>query len=127
MLVLTTVSLPSPRLAYTASVPKLSWSAFIQRHPAAHLVAGVMPESDPIAANARWALGLVPRLIARLAPKGLYALAVVREGRTPEVHCVFEKDTDALKLANAVQADRAGRYPGWRSQHTFTLDAEACR
>jgi len=38
-----------------------------------------------------------------LAPKGLYALSIYREGRTPEIHCVFEKDTDALKLANAVQ------------------------
>ena len=27
-------------------MPKLSWSAFIERHPAAHLVAVVIPEED---------------------------------------------------------------------------------
>jgi hypothetical protein len=98
MLVLTAASLPSPRL-----------------------------EGDPITSNARWTLGLLAKLIARLAPKGVYALAVDRHGRTPEIHCVFEKDIDALKLARAVQADRAGGYPGWKSQCTFTLDEEACR
>ena len=59
--------------------------------------------------------------------KGVYTLAIDRHGRTPEIHCGFEKDTDALKFANAVQADREGRYPGWRRQRTFTLDTEACR
>jgi hypothetical protein len=62
----------------------------------------VASEGDPIATNSRWALNLVAKLIG-LAPKGLYALSIYREGRTPEIHCVFEKDTDALKLANAVQ------------------------
>jgi hypothetical protein len=63
--------------------------------------------------NARRQLNLMAALIARLAPKGLYALSVDRQGRTPEIHCVFEKDTDAVKLANAVGASAAGRYPGW--------------
>ena len=64
-------------------VPKLSWSAFIERHPAAHLVAGIIPEGDPVATNSRWALNLVAKLIAELAPKGVYALSIHRQGRRP--------------------------------------------
>jgi hypothetical protein len=103
-------------------MPKLSWSAFIERHPAAHLVAGVLPEDEAATSNARPQLNLMARLIARLAPVGLYALTVDRQGRTPEIHCVFEKDTDALKLAQAVGASAAGRYPGWASQRMFLMD-----
>jgi hypothetical protein len=67
-------------------------------------------------------LNLLAALITRLEPKGLYALGIDRQGRTPEIHCAFEKDTDALKLAKAVGASAAGRYPGWASQRTFLLD-----
>jgi hypothetical protein len=108
-------------------MPKLAWSTFIARHPSAHLVAGVMPESEPIKAEARLQLGLMTKLIARLALKGSYALAIDRQGRTPEIQCVFEKDTDALKVASTVGATAIGRYPGWASQRTFMLDAYASR
>ena len=40
---------------------------------------------------------------------------------------MFKKESDALKVANAVRANRAGRYPGWASQRTFGLDEEACK
>src|SRR6266478_3456020 len=103
-------------------MPKLSLSAFIERHPAAHLVAGVMPESERITAGGRLQLNLMTKLIAGLAPKGFYALTIDRQGRTPEIHCVFEKDSDAQKLAQAVGAGAAGRYPGWASQRTFLMD-----
>ena len=83
---------------------KVSWSAFLERHPAAHLIVGVLPEDEAATSNARPQLNLLAALIARLAPKGLYALTVDRQGRTPEIHCVFEKDTDALKVAQAVGA-----------------------
>ena len=103
-------------------MPKLSGSAFLQRYPAAHLVAGVLPEDEAATSNARPQLNLMAALINRLAPKGLYALAIDRQGRTPEIHCVFEEDADAQKLAQAVGASAAGRYPGWASQQTFLLD-----
>ena len=67
-------------------MPKLSWSAFLERHPAAHLVVGVLPEDEAAISNARPQLNLMAALIARLAPKGLYALSVDRQGRTPEIH-----------------------------------------
>jgi len=86
-----------------------------------------MPESQRITAGARLQLSLMTKLIAGLTPKGFYALTIDRQGRTPEIHCVFEKDTDALKVAKTVGATAAGRYPGWASQRTFLLDAYACR
>jgi hypothetical protein len=103
-------------------MPKVSWSAFLERHPAAHLIVGVLPEDEAATSNARPQLNLMAKLIARLAPKGLYALAVDRQARTPEIHFVFENDADALKVAQAVGASVAGRYPGWASQRTFLLD-----
>ena len=78
-------------------------------------------------ADARLQLGLMAKLIAGLAPKGSYALTVDPQGRTPEIHCVFEKETDALKVASTVGATATGRYPGWASQRTFLLDAYASR
>ena len=86
-----------------------------------------MPESEPIKGEARLQLGLMAKLIARLALKGAYALTIDRQGRTPEIHCVFEKETDALKVASTVGATATGRYPGWASQRTFLLDAYASR
>src|SRR5260370_37524884 len=108
-------------------MPKLALSTFLDRHPAAHLVAGVIPESEPVKADARLQLGLLAKLIAGLSLKGSYALTVDRQGRTPEIHCVFEKETDALKVARNVGATAAGRYPCWASQRTFLLDAYASR
>ncbi len=49
-------------------MPKLSWSAFIELHPAAHLVAGVLPEGEATP-DPRQALKLMTRLIAHLACK----------------------------------------------------------
>jgi hypothetical protein len=43
----------------------------------------------------------------------------------PGIHCVFEKDTDAVKVANTVRDDHVVQYPGWASQRTLRLDAEA--
>ena len=91
-------------------MPKLAWSTFLERHPAAHFVAGVTPEGGSITAGGRLQFNLMAKLIAALAPKGLYALTIDRQGRTPEIHCVVEKDADAQKLAQAVGARAAGRY-----------------
>jgi hypothetical protein len=52
-------------------MPKVSWSAFMDRYPAAHLIAGVIPEDEALPANARRQLALMARLIAWLAPKGV--------------------------------------------------------
>jgi hypothetical protein len=77
----------------------------------AHLVAGVLPEDEAAPNNARPQLNLMTKLIARLAPKGLYALAVDRQGRTPEIHCVFEKDTDAAEAGRGRGGHRCRPLP----------------
>jgi hypothetical protein len=92
-------------------MPKLSWPAFVDRHPAAHLVAGIIPEGDPVATNSRWALNLVGKLIARLAPTSLYALSIQRQGRTPEVHCVFEKDNRCAQASERGSGRSRGLLP----------------
>ena len=51
-------------------VPKVSWSALIERHPAARLVAGVLPEGEAATGNLRKHLNLMAKLSACLAPKG---------------------------------------------------------
>lgn len=78
-------------------MPKVSWSAFTERYPAAHLVAGVLPEDEAATSNARPQLDLMAKLIARLAPKGLYVLTVDRQHLTPQIHCVFQKDSDVAE------------------------------
>ncbi len=70
----------------------------------------MLPEDDAATSNARPQLNLMTKLIDRLAPKGFYVLSIDRQGRTPEIHCVVEKDADAQKLAQAVGARAAGRY-----------------
>ncbi len=51
-------------------MPKVSWSALIERHPAARLVAGVLPEGEAATGNLRKHLNLMAKLSACLAPKG---------------------------------------------------------
>jgi len=106
-------------------MPKLSWSSFIDRFPYAHLVAGVVPEEDLMAASPRELFGLMSKLLSRLRLIGHYALSIDRQGLTPQIHCLFEREADAGKVAGALQANVAARYPGWASQRTFCLDDKA--
>ena len=108
-------------------MPKLSWSAFIEFHPAAHLVAGVIPEEDMATVTARDSLALLAKLAKRLALTGQYALTVDRRSGLPEIHCAFSRETDAARFAQALDATSVGRYPGWASQRQFGLDTGAIK
>jgi hypothetical protein len=92
----------------------------LERHPAARLVAGVLPEGEAATGNLRKHLNLMAKLSACLAPKGLYALTVDRQNAAPEIHCVFEKDTDVRRVAAAlgargadIRAEPASEPSGW--------------
>jgi hypothetical protein len=76
-------------------VPKTPWSNFIYQHPAAHLIAGIVPEEDVVAASPRRLILLLSKLLSRLGLSGSYALTVDRQNATPEIHCVFEHEIDA--------------------------------
>jgi hypothetical protein len=108
-------------------MPKLSWSAFIKLHPAAHLVAGVIPEEDVATVTARDSLALLAKLAKRLSLTGQYAMTVDRPSGLPEIHCAFARETDAARFAQALNATGVGRYPGWASQRQFGLDTEAIK
>ena len=73
------------------------------------LVAGVLPDDEVATSNARPQFNLMSALINRLAPKGLYALSVDRQGRTPEIHCVFATEVDALKRAATPVGEASAR------------------
>lgn len=105
----------------------MSWSAFIAHYPAAHLIAGVLPEKEGGGAKLRRRLELLARLLKRLGLDGNYALVIDREGARPEVHCAFESEVDARRVGEALLADITNRYHGWQSQRAFTIDAQATR
>ena len=108
-------------------MPKLSWSAFIERHPAAHLVVGVIPEQDVATVTVGDSLALLTKLAKRLALTGQYAMTVDRRSGLPEIHCAFARENDAARFAQALNATGVGRYPGWASQRQFGLDTEAIK
>lgn len=81
-----------------------SAGAFVERHPATHLIIGRMPQDQPPTAGRRQELSLMARLVARLAPKGRYALSIDRRNPTPDIHCVSKRDIDAPRVAGALGA-----------------------
>jgi hypothetical protein len=103
-------------------VPKISWSAFIDCHPAAYLVVGVLPKGE---ANPRPRLELLARRLGRLGLTGSYALVIDRKSETPEIHCIFERKADARRVTEALKAEVTSRYPGWKRQRSFLLDGAA--
>jgi hypothetical protein len=103
----------------------LAWFVFIDQHPAAHLVAGVIPDEQVASANTRNSLALLAKLAKRLELKGKFAMTVERRSGRPEIHCAFEKADDATKFARAVDARDTSRYANWASQRQFGLDAAA--
>ena len=117
------VSVPSQ----SAGPAEVSWSAFIDRCPAAHLIAGVLPEKEGGGAKLRRRLDLLARLLKRLGLDGCYALVIDRSGIRPEIHCAFECEPDARRVGQALLAKDTSRYQGWKSQRAFTLDAQATR
>jgi hypothetical protein len=81
-----------------------SAGAFVERHPATHLIIGRMPQDLPPTARRRQELSLMARLVARLAPMGRYALSIDRRNPTADIHCVSKQDIDAPKVAGPLGA-----------------------
>ena len=102
-------------------MPKLTWDAIVNKHPAGHLVVGVV--DGPAASSSR----LLGKLLRRVAPRGDYSLCILKERTGPTVHVVFERKDDADKFAQGHRASAMGRYPGWASQRSFSMGKEARR
>jgi hypothetical protein len=103
-------------------MPKVTWSEAMVRFPAGHLVVGILDED--LSGTPRKGYDALATLLRRLRPKGDYALTISRAKGRMVIHCVFENESDARRVSEALQADVIGRYPGWASQREFTLDGK---
>jgi hypothetical protein len=107
-------------------MPRLAWSDFVHRHPRPHLVAAILPRREEIGTpEVKACRNLLVRKIAHLAPAGAYAVTVVRGGGSPEIHCAFADEADAMAFAVAMEAKVVARYAGYASQHLFRFDDAA--
>ena len=107
-------------------MPKQGWIDFTDTHRDGHVVVAlVLPEGRPTMDKARVESLRVTleSLIEKLVPSAAYATKIVRQGGIAEIYCVFEKETDARRLAIAVCARATWQHPGWASQWSFVLDA----
>ncbi len=110
--------------ALNPRMPLLSWSTFVARHPASHLVIASLPADSAeigttLVRNLKGQIGL---FIGRLDIAGAYALTIMRSEGTAEILVGFESRADADALAGAVQAKKTGRFPEWASRKLFVLD-----
>ena len=111
-------------------MPKQGWIDFTDAHHDGHVVVAlVFPEGRPTKDKARVeSLRLtLESLIEKLVPSAAYATKIVRQGGTAEIYCVFEKESDAQRVADAVRARRTCWHPGWASQWSFVLDPQQRR
>ncbi|MDQ1453759.1 MAG: hypothetical protein QOK38_3625 [Acidobacteriaceae bacterium] len=108
-------------------MPMLAWGDFLNRNPAAHLVIGdVVAEGGAVTPQELDCLNrLLVQMIGRLSPTGAFAV-VPKDGR-PEIHCAFEEETDADRLAQAVNATAISGHGGWPTQRFFLLDGPTRR
>ena len=106
-------------------MPKQGWIAFTDAHRDGHVVVAlVLPKGRPNKARVESLRAILEILIERLVPSGAYATKIVRQGGIAEIYCVFEKETDARRLAIAVRARPTWRRPGWASQWSFVLHGQ---
>jgi hypothetical protein len=108
---------------------KVSWSRIMKRHPAGHLIVGVMPRSGAQdraeLEESKRRVVLLGKLLGALGPKGMYALQAQEQSAGLEVRCAFEKRADADKLAAAIAAHGPARSSGWESERSFRFDDAA--
>jgi hypothetical protein len=84
-----------------------------------YLVLGQSDEGGrPIIEVAR----LLHDVIVTFSPQGYYSVRTVEDECGPAVHCAFELEADADRLAAAVGAIEIIRYQRFRSERAFALD-----
>jgi hypothetical protein len=111
-------------------MPEIGWSAFVEKHPIAHLVAAIIPvnRAPVMPSYVQDLRQLIVRLVGRFNLSGDFAVKV--EGEThapalhdsPEIHTAFSRREDADKMATGLQARRVSEYTGWATQRQFLLD-----
>lgn len=66
-------------------------------------------------------------LIVTFSPQGHYSVRLLEDECGPAVHCAFENEADADRLALSVGAIEIARYQGYRSERAFYLSEAATR
>jgi len=82
-----------------------------------HLVVASFKES----ASGRSMVQLLTKMIRALGTEGAFSVTINRQ-HGQSVHCAFEMEGDAARLAGAMKAQPIAKYPGWVSQSGFSLD-----
>ena len=109
-----------------APMSRVPWPLIQDRQPRAHLVVGVVAQSEGPAEGDELnaARNLLIRLVKQQKPGGDYAATVVRETGRPEVHFAFVDEADARRFGETVQAETTDTYSGWATQRAFELPSE---
>ena len=102
---------------------RLDWMTFLAAHPKAHLLAGLVPDPNPIVLKRL--RRLLQALIDGEAPAGDYATAIVRRRDITEIQCGFADRADAERVAARLGAKSATPSGEWLSERSLELDERA--
>ncbi len=90
----------------------------LSEHPNSHLIV-----ARPAETNSLEMAGLIDRLIDRMQPRGDYATTLMKvKGADEAIHCAFENEREAARMAGTMGARPISRYVGWSTQLAFDLD-----
>jgi len=104
---------------------RLAWSAFMKRHPHAHLVTGTCDAAGKPILRDRSRASLLKELAAAICRHGDYAVTTLRnfeDGDLTMIGIAHRRDAD--RLAGAVDANVAPRFGDWLTHRSFSFDAE---
>ena len=99
---------------------RLDWTTFLTAHPAAHLVAGLVPDPNPTVLKRL--RRLMQALIDSEAPAGDYATAIVRRRDITEIQCGFADPADAERVGARLRAKSVPPSGDWLSERSLRLD-----
>jgi len=102
-------------------MPLRLYQDLLDEFPNAHLVVATIRARAALQPGKQ----LLTRLLEALKPKGDYGIGVLPDGDHFAVHCVFEREDDAVKLGMAVWATRMDHPAGFASRRAFVLNQEA--
>src|SRR5260370_27133583 len=92
----------------------LSWSAFMQQHPRAHLLTGTCDVADRLITGHRTRAALLKRLGSELCRLGHYAVTMLRNSEAGDLAMVaVERREDADRLSQAGEARSAPLICDW--------------
>ena len=98
---------------------RLDWTTFLAAHPKAHLLAGHVPDPNPVVLKRL--RRLMQALIDGEAPAGDYATAIVRRRDITEIQCGFADRGDAERVAARLRAKSVPPSGEWLSERSLRL------